>query len=720
MRNEARLLGVAIYGPSPLGHTSLRLEHPGVYVLYGLNGAGKSRLLAAILRAVGGDDAVPTPRWSADSSYFFLDATQSTEGSTSPCYGGLRAEAASQWGEAIASVSAGEDAPDFDEWLEQDGTDQDAARALVALALPERWRRTVLTDEIADQHLFAGSGAKRYIAARVNDSTPHLANVWQQAFEYAVATGRAAETLKARLTGDETGADLVHLIGESGDSTAALGFSAMVEKLTDGEAQIPERPILSLPSAFEQAAGYKSAPDWVPERITWAGHFAGAPLVVLDDLAVDDNDDIDLEALTLEFLHFPSDASRDPRPLLATRDDTIGISTEVESDAAELSNQATKIAASLMLDAPVLRCEIREPEEWPLEDAVIWQAYDQASMTWVRLWELSRAQQRWCMFSVRLALAEAQRQHIGLVLLDEPEEALHARAERHLVSGLRSLASRLKAPVVVATHSAELLAAEDFQLNHVSRNNRGDIVVHPMPDDLRKNTQTLGLNLSDILQLTRVFVLVEGVHDAIVFGAALGPQLSRERAVVIPIHGAKRFSEITDSELIFKFTSASIVAVIDNVSYERAGAIWNRIKQAVANGRSDDAYRIWNTEFDRSHQSVEEESIKRLAWNALEFGAAHRLSIVGMSKPDILEYLPIEQLSSSATSWDQLVQEWKADRRRHENFKQWARRTGKATSAHGKVRQAARSLDVLPDDFVAVLEEVHRAAQSRFAAPPSG
>ena len=120
--NESRLLGVAIYGPPPLGHAFLRLEVPGVYVLYGLNGAGKSRLLAAILRAVGGDGG-DSRRWRSSDSYFFLDATQSTDGDESPCYG-LRAEAASQWGEAIASVSSSDDASDFDEWLEVDGTDQ--------------------------------------------------------------------------------------------------------------------------------------------------------------------------------------------------------------------------------------------------------------------------------------------------------------------------------------------------------------------------------------------------------------------------------------------------------------------------------------------------------------------------------------------------------------------------------------------------------------------
>ena len=305
-----------------------------------------------------------------------------------------------------------------------------------------------------------------------------------------MAIGRAAEILKAKLTGDETGADLVHLIGASSDSSPPLGFNAMVEKLTDGEAQIPERPILSLPSAFEQADGAIPAPDWVPERITWAGHFAGAPLVVLDDLAVDDDGDIDLEALTLEFLHFPSDAGRDPRPLLATRDETIGISTEVESDASELSNQATKFAASLLLDAPVLRCELREPEEWPLEDAVAWQALrpildDVGASMGVEPFPANSGN---VPSPSGRVLAQAQHQHIGLVLLDEPEEALHSRAERHLVSGLRSLARHLKAPVVVATHSPELLAAEDFQLHHVSRDNRGRIIVRRMPVDLRRYT----------------------------------------------------------------------------------------------------------------------------------------------------------------------------------------------------------------------------------------
>ena len=41
---RARLLGLAIQGPPPVGFVAL--EHrPGVDVLYGLNGAGKTRVL---------------------------------------------------------------------------------------------------------------------------------------------------------------------------------------------------------------------------------------------------------------------------------------------------------------------------------------------------------------------------------------------------------------------------------------------------------------------------------------------------------------------------------------------------------------------------------------------------------------------------------------------------------------------------------------------------
>ena len=64
---------------------------------------------------------------------------------------------------------------------------------------------------------------------------------------------------------------------------------------------------------------------------------------------------------------------------------------------------------------------------------------------------------------------------------------------------------------------------------------------------------------------------------------------------------------------------------------------------------------------DRSG-SGEERYLKQLAWNALEAGAAHRLSIVGMSKPDIIDYLPVDQLAPSASSWERLREEWQQTR----------------------------------------------------------
>jgi predicted ATPase len=52
-RPAYELVGVSVYGPLPLGRVHVRLS-AGVTALYGVNGAGKSRLLAGVQQALQG------------------------------------------------------------------------------------------------------------------------------------------------------------------------------------------------------------------------------------------------------------------------------------------------------------------------------------------------------------------------------------------------------------------------------------------------------------------------------------------------------------------------------------------------------------------------------------------------------------------------------------------------------------------------------------------
>src|SRR3954454_3716549 len=60
------ILGVSVFGDGPLAHGIHMPLDPGVTALYGLNGAGKTRLLRAVSRALTGV-APPIPATGPDA-----------------------------------------------------------------------------------------------------------------------------------------------------------------------------------------------------------------------------------------------------------------------------------------------------------------------------------------------------------------------------------------------------------------------------------------------------------------------------------------------------------------------------------------------------------------------------------------------------------------------------------------------------------------------------
>jgi hypothetical protein len=62
-----------------------------------------------------------------------------------------------------------------------------------------------------------------------------------------------------------------------------------------------------------------------------------------------------------------------------------------------------------------------------------------------------------------------------------------------------------------------------------------------MIGDLTRAGESSGLSWSDVIQLSRSVIVVEGVHDELVLRQFFSDQLKKRRAVVVPIHGIFRF-----------------------------------------------------------------------------------------------------------------------------------------------------------------------------------
>ncbi len=261
----------------------------------------------------------------------------------------------------------------------------------------------------------------------------------------------------------------------------------------------------------------------------------------------------------------------------------------------ELTAIADRYYRLLLIGAPPLRCELAAPSEWFGSPPPRLVAEDRSGAT-VGLDDLSQAQVRWARLAIALALRAHPRRrsdHHLVLVLDEPDSALHATAERHLVAGLKELADELGAMVVVTTHSREFLNDPGVALWHVHRDVRGFVTAEHLDSPLRAQIDGLGIEPADLLQLHRVILVVEGAHDELVLQTLMGGELDRARVLVVPMRGGKNMATVVDSKLLLEFSDAPIVAMLDNLRAESVAAWWAQVTalQPGDNDGYDDARR---------------------------------------------------------------------------------------------------------------------------------
>src|SRR5262249_29518355 len=152
---------------------------------------------------------------------------------------------------------------------------------------------------------------------------------------------------------------------------------------------------------------------------------------------------------------------------------------------------------------------------------------------------LSHAQSRWAVLSIRLGLAKLVGSIRSVIVIDEPERALHRRAERRLAYALREMANEFAVPVIVATHSPAFLEDRRATLHHVSRDTYGWTVTSPVPKQLLSHIEDLGLDVADLLQFCRVILLVEGQHELVIFRTLFGDRLAAAGIELFSVRGAR-------------------------------------------------------------------------------------------------------------------------------------------------------------------------------------
>ena len=308
-----------------------------------------------------------------------------------------------------------------------------------------------------------------------------------------------------------------------------------------------------------------------------------------------------------------------------------------------------------------------------------------------------------------------------LTLIDEPEAAVHRAAEvqvaRHLIN---QSADPLRA-TIVATHSPFLIDEGHGRVLEVRRGSGGgrSIVSNIGPIELAELAR-LGLAPSDLLRMTRVFLLVEGPDDENVLTEMFRERLRRAHIKIIFFTGAKAGKPVVESRALFDYTDAHVVVLVDGTQRERIAEAWQAAKQDFYVGGVETAKGTLLSKLNK--RDGEEAFVRQFLIGALEKdGGAivERLDPEALSAPDILDYLPVEVFIPAAVSWTSLRVEREALRESDpsiaKDFKTWLRverKYGVDVHSPKLIARAVATLASVPSDLEQLMSRLEALSES--------
>lgn len=480
--------------------------------------------------------------------------------------------------------------------------------------------------------------------------------------------------------------------------------------------------------------------------------------------AVRDDDDIDvitrLSEETLQVLETWAGAERfnivnsdskamsklqDRVDMLAVASGEVFVAPWVTELTADIARTATRLFTQMLPGSPELRCKPTPPWQWPSRAAIEWYALD-VSGARVPLDQLSAAQIRLAGFALFLALAEVtdredRRMHelqsayfesrgeeppvdacelflscvdIGVFLLDEPEAGVHTLAQQGMASALHQFGRDNDIMIIAATHSKAFLTEPDVNLFEVFRDLEGRTRIREVEFPEPSSAEALGVNRADLLQMYRLVLLVEGRHDQVVFDELLREELRHRYALVLPLRGAAGLKSVVDLQLLTDTLAVPVLIVLDGTRRDRVDTFWERLTAL----RPDAATGI-DALIDDSFgpkPSDEERQVVSLARRLHERGELDRFSVFGLSRRDIVEYLPVQQLVPGADSWDALRDDYETYRATTSKgvmpFKPWLEQKRSASFGDDSLRIACAALDDTPGEFLEMLARIDTVADN--------
>jgi hypothetical protein len=696
-----QLIGLTLIGPEPLGHVHISTERD-VIALYGQNGVGKTRIMraaSAALRGISLSDSwallhaiAPDPDefWAEPDPFHvhLIDRAQmhfmEERGRTLGTLTTLRDRAYiehehhDEWDdvqdalqEFMAEVTDQEFGP---QTLSELIRGHIIERGMAHHVEPVEFEAILGNVPTTGRLVLTPSGTVQAPAWRVyagiSPDTPQSREVlratrtfWDHTFEKFAEFSRESPE-------DDSGAFVADLLEQRGGGFPWEVYSEWGQPVAENYL-----PALKTPSIGSERVEW---PDWAHSPLVEIAE-VDLPLVrILDDSTLEDAD-----ALTRAALDRLGD-------VVAMYDEKVALlNSPVEELVERLNETATRILQTFLPRSLPLRFQIGDPNEWLRGALPRWQAQVSADQ-WLPLLELSNAQQRWAALAATLAVSLADEAAPVVFLCDEPEAGLHRGAEAALPRALARVAAEHATKVITATHSPALLDSTLVEPIHIVRSPAGRVVAHRLAMNLRTELDRdvrrldLGLTTSDLLQLVRAFVIIEGKHDEAVFLEMLGPSLG-PGIVFFPVSGAKQIPSLATAHLLWDFTDAEVVVVLDGISQEVLAPVWTKAMTAYEQGDRRAARQAL-----RGLEGVaggEAMWLRALLDKAIEQHQAHRIHLHTLAEPDIVLYLPCPVPNHD---WDEIKQAWRyKDKHRARDIKGFLKSEYGITYSLSRIRKLA-------------------------------
>ncbi len=315
----------------------------------------------------------------------------------------------------------------------------------------------------------------------------------------------------------------------------------------------------------------------------------------------------------------------------------------------------------------------------------------------------SETEQRWAALAVDLALYPGQAQ---VLIVDEPERGLHRSAEGNAARLLVDLGVHSHALPIIASHSPSFLndtSVTAIKLNRVGSSLSDSKAVQYLQGVDRDDLAGLGLLPLDLLQQIRAFLLVEGQHEVEILDGFIGLELKRLGVTVLPLDKGSKLKDSTAAAVLFRFSEAPVVALLDSLPPERLRTVW---AETVGHLKRDGLQRArdYLAEAMRDMPEPEGPWMHRFLSNALVENRSHRVQPWALPASDVLEYLPAAQLLPGCQGWDDIKAKAAKNVGRPlsgTELKKWLRAQG-ADLSESNLRLLASDSEV-PEDVKALL-----------------